>query len=315
MAVGVPPSLPEAPTAPVADRPLLGVVLVVLFCILAPLGDAIGKLLGGLPLAQLLLARYGVQAVLLWPLVRLSGRSLALSRRVWRLTVLRTVLHVLSLAAFFASLRYLPMADAVAICFVMPFFLLLLGWLSGERVGPHRLAACAVGFAGTLMVVQPSFAAVGAPALLPLATAVFFSFFMLVTRSIARETDPVVLQAASGIVATVMLAPLLVLAAGRGWTDLSPVAVTGSEWLLLVLLGMLGTVAHLVMTFALRFAPSSTLAPMQYLELPFATLVGWAIFGDLPNGLAAAGIVVTLAAGLYIVHREHRSARARLAAA
>jgi drug/metabolite transporter (DMT)-like permease len=297
-----------APALP-ADRPLLGVLLVVGFCILAPLGDAIGKLLGALPLAILLLARYGVQAALALPLALASRNSLALTPRVWRLTVLRTVLHVSALGSFFAALRFLPMADAVAISFVMPFILLILGRLSGEQVGPHRLAACAVGFIGTLMVVQPSFAAVGAPALLPLATAVLFSLFMLTTRAIAREADPLALQAASGLVATALLAPLVLAAAGRGWPDLSPVALAGHDIALLALLGLFGTVAHLVMTFALRFAPSSTLAPMQYLELPFATLVGWVVFGDLPNGLAAGGIVVTIAAGLYVIHREHRAAR------
>lgn len=293
---------PAVPAA--ADRPLLGVLLVVAFCILAPLGDAMGKLLGALPLGELLIARYALQAILLLPLVRCAGGSLTLSPRVWALTMLRTLLHIVSLGAFFAALRFLPMAETVAICFVMPFILLLFGRLAGERVGPHRLGACVVGFAGTLMVVQPSFAAVGAPALLPLLSAVLFSFFMLVTRAIARETDPVALQAASGLAATAILAPLVLIAAGRGWPELDPVAVSGAEWILLLLLGVFGTAAHLAITYALRFAPSSTLAPMQYLELPFATLIGWAIFGDLPNGLAALGIAVTIAAGLYILHRE-----------
>lgn len=293
---------PAVPAA--ADRPLLGVLLVVAFCILAPLGDAMGKLLGALPLGELLIARYALQAILLLPLVRCAGGSLALTPRVWALTMLRTLLHIVSLGAFFAALRFLPMAETVAICFVMPFILLLFGRLAGERVGPHRLGACVVGFAGTLMVVQPSFAAVGAPALLPLLSAVLFSFFMLVTRAIARETDPVALQAASGLAATAILAPLVLIAAGRGWPELDPVAVSGAEWILLLLLGVFGTAAHLAITYALRFAPSSTLAPMQYLELPFATLIGWAIFGDLPNGLAALGIAVTIAAGLYILHRE-----------
>ena len=85
----------------------------------------------------------------------------------------------------------------------------------------------------------------------------------------------------------------MLLAAGRGWPELDPVAVAGVDWLLLLLLGVLGTAAHLVMTWSLRFAPSATLAPMQYLEIPFATLIGWLVFGDLPNGLAAAGIAVT----------------------
>lgn len=298
---------PTAPAPTVADRPLLGVLLVVAFCILAPVGDAIGKLLGALPLGQVLLARYAIQAALLLPLVYASGRTLALPLRIWWLTLVRTVLHVVSLGFFFAALRFLPMAETVAICFVMPFIILLLDRLAGQHVGPHRLAACAVGFVGTLMVVQPSFMAVGAPALLPLLVAVLFSFFMLITRTLAKRTDPVTLQAASGLVATAILAPLILLAAGRGWPELSPVAVTGTDWILLALLGLFGTAAHLVITFALRFAPSSTLAPMQYLELPFATLIGWAVFGDLPNGLAALGIAVTVAAGLYVIHRERRA--------
>lgn len=72
---------------------------------------------------------------------------------------------------------------------------------------------------------------------------------------------------------------------------------------------MLGTIAHLMITWSLRFAPSATLAPMQYLEIPIATLVGWAIFGDLPNGLAAVGIAVTVAAGLYVILRERTISR------
>ena len=146
------------------------------------------------------------------------------------LTALRTLLHIAAVAAFFAALRFLPLADAVAIAFVMPFLLLLLGRLVlEEEVGARRLAACAVGFLGTLLVIQPSFAAVGAPALLPLVVAVLFALFMLVTRQIARDADPVALQAASGAMATVVLVPLVALADGRGWPGLDPVAAVGGR--------------------------------------------------------------------------------------
>ena len=294
-----------------ADRPLLGVLLMVAFCLLAPLGDATAKLLGALPLAQIMLGRYAMQAALLLPLVRAGGHRLGLDARVWRLTVVRTLLHVASFTTFVAALRYLPMADAVAIIFVLPFILLLLGrFFLGEEVGPHRLAACAVGFLGTLLVVQPSFAEVGAPALLPLLGAVFFAVFMLVTRRIARDADPLVLQAASGLVATAMLLPLLVLGAALGWPELAPVSLSTRELLLLALLGTLGTGAHLLMTWSLRFAPSATLAPIQYLEIPFTTLIGYLVFGDLPNGVAALGIAVTIGAGLYVLHRERRASAA-----
>jgi drug/metabolite transporter (DMT)-like permease len=81
-------------------------------------------------------------------------------------------------------------------------------------------------------------------------------------------------------------------------------------WALLATIGVIGTCAHLLMTWSLRFAPSATLAPMQYLEIPFATIIGWFLFRDFPNGLAAAGIAVTVATGLYIVYREQLTARA-----
>ena len=249
------------------------------FCVLAPVHDALAKLVGDtVSLALLVAVRYGMQALVLVPFCLLTGRPLGLSPRLLRLTALRTLLHVAALGTFFAALRYLPLADAVAIVFVMPFILLLLGrFVLGEEVGPHRLAACAVGFVGTLMVIQPSFAAVGAPALLPLAVAVLFSLFMLVTRRIAHDADPMTLQAASGVMAAAVLLPLAALAPA------APATVTGADWLILLVMGVLGTVAHLLMTWSLRFAPSATLAPMQYLEIPFATLLGWLVFGDLPE--------------------------------
>jgi len=79
-----------------------------------------------------------------------------------------------------------------------------------------------------------------------------------------------------------------------------------STLVLLTAMGITGTAAHLMMTWSLRLAPSATLAPMQYLEIPFGTLLGWLIFGDLPDGLAAVGILVTISAGLYIILRERR---------
>ena len=187
----------------IADRPVLGVLLMLGFCILAPAGDSIAKLLGAtVPLLQLLMVRFGLQAVLLLPVIVASGRRLTMSPRVAWLTVARTLLHITGVGAMFLSLRFLPLADAVAIAFVMPFIMLLLGrFVLKEEVGSRRLAACAVGFIGTLLVVQPSFSEVGAPALLPLLVAVDFALFMLVTRQIAKDIDPVSLQALSGAMA------------------------------------------------------------------------------------------------------------------
>ena len=295
----------------IADRPVLGILLMLGFCVLAPLGDGMAKLLGAtVPLLQLVAARFAIQAVLLLPFMTTGGRRFAMSRRVAGLTVLRTLLHIVGLGCMFLALRYLPLADAVAIAFVMPFVMLLLGrFFLREEVGSRRIAACVVGFAGTLMVVQPSFAAVGAPALLPVAVAVVFALFMLTTRAIARETDPISLQCVSGILASAILLPLLVVFDGSGRPLLDAVTPGARELWLLLLLGVIGTGAHLLMTWSLRFAPTSTVAPMQYLEIPFAAAIGFLMFGEFPNGLALAGIAVTVAAGLYVILRERAVSR------
>ncbi|MEL6563184.1 MAG: DMT family transporter [Pseudomonadota bacterium] len=293
------------------DKPLLGVLLMLGFCIVAPMGDAVAKLLGAsVPLGQLLFIRFAIQALVLIPLVWATGRMWRMRGRVLRLTLLRTLLHIFGIGAMFSALQYLPLADAVAIAFVMPFLMLLLGkFVLGEEVGARRLWACVVGFVGTLMVVQPSFVEVGWPALLPLLVAVNFSVFMLVTRQIAKETDPVGLQAVSGVMAVAIMGPLLLLTQSSGIFALTFKDPTGMEWFLLLAIGLLGTLAHLLMTWSLRYAPSATLAPMQYLEIPVATIIGLIIFSDFPNGLALVGICVTIAAGLYIVLRERAIAR------
>jgi drug/metabolite transporter (DMT)-like permease len=293
------------------DKPVLGILFMLGFCVIAPLGDAIAKLLGqSIPLGQLVLVRFAVQAIVLIPLVIATRRAWRMRGRILQLVILRTVLHILGIGSMFTALRYLPLADAVAIAFVMPFLMLLLGkYILGEEVGSRRLAACVVGFGGTLLVVQPSFAVIGLPALWPLVVAVVFALFMLVTRQIAKETDPVGLQAVSGLMATVALLPIILIGQPLGLKPLMIVAPDTQEWLLLAAIGLLGTVAHLLMTWSLRYAPSTTLAPMQYLEIPVATLIGWLIFSDLPNTLASIGICITLAAGLYIVIRERRLSR------
>lgn len=289
------------------DRPFTGILLMIGFCLLAPLGDSIAKVLGDtIPLAELLLVRFAAQAVLLLPVIVWLGGHLRLDRRVLRLTLLRTILHIIGIGAMFSSLRFLPLADALAIAFVMPFIMLLLGkTVLGEEVGPHRLAACAVGFGGTLLVIQPNFAAVGAPALLPLLVAVVFALFMLVTRAIAKDADPLTLQAVSGLIAVPILGAMVLAGQVTDLAALDLVMPGRRDMWLLAAIGMIGTGAHLFMTWSLRYAPSATLAPVQYLEIPFATIIGWLVFRDLPNGLAAIGIAITIGAGLYVLWREH----------
>ena len=293
----------------IADRPIIGIAFMLGFCVFAPMGDAAAKSIAlATPLLVLLLARYLVQWLLPLPLILFSGRDMKMTRKMVRIVLARSVVHIAGVAVMFTAYRYLPLADALAIAFVYPFIMLVMGkFFLGEQVGVRRLGACTIGFLGTLLIIQPSFAAVGPPALLPLLVAFLFAFLVLLTRQIAKDYDPVCLQSASGFASTLIL--LATWAATRHLQifDLQFITPTADQTQTLVLIGIFGTLAHLGMTYAVRFAPSATLAPMQYVELPVATALGWMIFNELPNGLAGLGILITILSGLAVIYFEHQA--------
>ena len=290
------------------DNTRLGLLMMIGFCILAPASDAFAKILGdGIPVLQVVIARFMVQLLLI-------RRSLWTRRQdTWMrgdrvgLVILRSALLLLAVTFLFLSLRYLPLADAIAIAYVMPFLVLGVGWLTGDRASPLALGLCLLGFVGTLMVVQPSFSEIGWPALLPITVAIFFTGFMFITRKISKYIDPIDLQAANGICAMAILLPIAIFGQAMEIPILTIVSVSNIELLYLFGVGILGTLAHLMMTWALRFASAPTVAPIQYLEIPFATLYGWLIFKDFPNGLAALGIVITITAGLLVLRYSKNS--------
>ena len=179
------------------DNTRLGLLMMLGFCILAPASDAFAKILGdGVPVLQVVIARFMVQLLLI-------RRNLWTRRRdTWMrgdrvgLVILRSALLLLAVTFLFLSLRYLPLADAIAIAYIMPFLVLGVGWLTGDRASLLTLGLCLLGFVGTLMVVQPSFSEIGWPALLPIAVAIFFTGFMFITRKISKYIDPIDLQTA-----------------------------------------------------------------------------------------------------------------------
>lgn len=296
---------------PHPDRVLPGVAMMLGFCVLAPLIDVAAKFaVQSVSVTQVTLLRMVVQAALMVPVVWALGQTLRVSAPMARLIGLRALMLMGSTYSFVAALKVMPIADALAIVFVEPFILLALGYLIfGDRVGPRRIAASVVGFGGALLVIQPNFAAFGVVALYPLATAGFFALYMLVTRRISREVAPEPMQALTALWGTALMLPVVALGAGTGWPAL---AVGGADWAVwgwLVGVGVAATVSHLLITYALRFAPPATLAPLHYLEIVTAVAFGWAFFGDWPNPLSWAGIAVIVAAGLYIIARERVLAR------
>lgn len=290
----------------IPDRPLLGIALMIGFTATAPVMDAFAKLASPeIPVGQIVAFRFGIQTLILLPLA-LALRSMQRpSLRDLGLHFARAALILLATSAFFAALATMPMADAMAILFVMPFILTLLGALMlKETIGWRRILACAVGFLGALLVIRPSFGIFGMVALLPLFTALCFAFYMILTRGMAPRLHPVALQAWTALAAFVLILPLMVLANGSGIAVLDPVWPQGRFWTFLVAVGVMASVSHLLLSAALRFAPAASVAPLQYLEIVAATTLGYWVFGDFPDPQTLAGIAIIVASGLFVIMRE-----------
>ncbi|WP_342782016.1 DMT family transporter [Ruegeria faecimaris] len=293
------------------DRILAGVALMLGFCLTAPLLDVAAKLASAsVPVGQITAARFVVQCVLMAPFVWIMGLSLHVARGKLIVLAFRSLLLLFATFCFIAAIRVMPLADALAIVFVAPFIVLLVGkFYLGEDVGPRRVGAALVGFVGVMFVIQPSFAAFGAVAIIPLGTAVAFAFYILVTRGLSRRMHPVALQFHTGLIASLFSIPILIFVQGSGSELFDPVWPTDIALLWLLGAGFFATVSHMMMTYALSFAPSATLAPLQYFELPVATLFGYLVFNDFPNTLSLLGIAIIISAGLYMIHRERVVAR------
>lgn len=300
-----------------SDRILPGVVLMLAFCVLAPLLDVSAKLAAeaGVPVGQITTARFLVQGALMLPVVLWMGLPLGLTLRGFVFAFLRAVFLILSTFSFVSGIAVMPLADTLAIAFVEPFVLLLLAPLIfGDKVGPRRIAACVVGFGGAMLVIQPSLQVFGLVALWPLGTAFFFAFYMLVTRAISAWMHPVAMQFHTSWTGLLVCLPVMVLFDGGSVPALDPVMPVGWLWLALFGVGFWAAVSHMCMTYALKFAPAATLAPLHYFEIVVAVAFGYLIFDDLPNLMTVAGIVVIIASGIYIIHRERLAIRASRAA-
>ncbi|MES2144117.1 MAG: DMT family transporter [Pseudomonadota bacterium] len=298
--------------AHVTGRTYRGVGLMLGFCVMAPLLDVSAKLATAtIPVGQITTARFVLQFALMLPVAVWMGLGWGLDRRTFGLMVVRALLLVASTFTFVAAVEVMPIADALAIVFVEPFILLILGYLLfRDSIGPRRIAASVVGFGGALLVIQPSLDAYGWVALYPLACAFAFAFYMLITRAASPLMHPVMMQVHTSWIGSIFCLVAVWAYDGSGSAILDPVMPQGWAWAWLMGVGFWATVSHMSITYALKYAPSATLAPLHYTELVSAVLYGYLVFGDFPNRITWIGIALITGSGLYIIWRERQMSRA-----
>ena len=265
--------------------------------------DAIIKLLTQrYPVPLLVFARWGVQvvALLLW-LVPAMGTRLFRSREL-PLQLARGVLLLGASLCFFSALKFLPLAEVTALTYLSPMLVALLSAVFlHERLTALRVAMIAAGLLGMLLIVRPGGEVFHGAALLALAAAGLNAAFQILTRKLAAE-DARVTLVYPAIVGTVLMS------FATPWTGIEQ-AIPWVDVALIVVAGLVGTFGHFLFILAFQRAPASGLTPFTYVQLVWATVVGWAIFGRLPDAFSLAGMLVIAGSGLVVVLHERRRSR------
>lgn len=247
------------------------------------------------PVPQVLWARFSFHLLFV---AAFLGTRLSVTLRSHRpgLQMTRSVLMLITTGMFFFAVQALPLADVVAIMFVGPLFVTALSVpLLGDYVGPRRWTAVAVGFAGALVVVRPGSGIMQGLAVLPILAALSHALYTITTRQLANHDLPMTTlfyTAALGAAVTTVIVPFF-------W-----VAPDAVGWLLMALLGLFGAAGHLTLIKALGYASPVVVAPLSYASLIWSVGIGFALFGDLPDGMTFLGAGLIAASGLYVFYRE-----------
>lgn len=299
MAVWRIPGVAAATTRPREDRRGLAIGLMIMGFLMFTALDTAAKLLvtsGVAPSMAAFLRYIGHMSIVTAMIVPVHGMRSLNSAAPWR-EILRAVFLCISTLLNFTAVLYLPLTLTATIFFTMPMFVCALSVpFLGEKVGPRRWGAIAVGFVGIVVVTQPWTADFHWATLLSLGAAFMGAGYMTMTRMLAGVDSSNTQQLYASTLAVVALAPI----AAFNWSPPEGLA----PWLLVAAMGAFGWGGHQMITTAHRYAPASVLAPFIYLQLVFMTASSWAIFDQPPSISIAIGAPVVVASGLYIWWRE-----------
>jgi drug/metabolite transporter (DMT)-like permease len=242
-------------------------------------------------------ARYVVACFIVVPLAAAihGPRLFPAERRASH--VFRTVFLVTAMTLYFFSIARIPLATAVSTYFVGPIIAVVLSViLLKERITPQKVLSLILGFAGSIVILRPG-GSMDPGILLALGAGVFFAFYLIATRQAAQESDPIKTLAFQCVFGTVLLTPQAIVSwSAPAWNDL----------LFFAGLGLFSTISHILSIVAFRLADASTLAPLVYVELIGAALIGYFAFDEIPGAPTIAGAGFIIAAGLILLQRKGR---------
>lgn len=280
---------------------LIGVLLMLLGDLLFALNDAMGKwLVASFAVGQVLVIRSIGSFIILGPMLARQGSAALFQIEMPRLQVLRVVLTTTDVALFYAAVAYLPLADVMTFYMAGPIYVAALShFFLGETIGWRRWLAVLIGFVGVVIALKPSAAMLAWPSIFGLIGSLAFALTLVLNRRLRGTSD-------ATLVTWQTVAALLtgiVLSIGN-WRS-----VTLLDFAAMLALGVVAGSAHLMITRALKLAPASLLAPLQYSLLIWAIALGYLFFNDVPDAQILIGSAVIVVAGLFIFHRKNLTSK------
>jgi drug/metabolite transporter (DMT)-like permease len=275
---------------------LRGIGLIVLATFCFGCLDTLSKyLVAYYPAPALVWLRYVLQTLVMMAifLPRMGRRLMRTSAP--GVQIVRGLMLVFSSVVFVVALNHMQIAEVASIVFLAPIMVALAGGpLLGERVSTRTWLALAGGFTGVLLIIRPGGNAFTWWALLPLACAFLFAGYQILTRKLAGHDDPITTLFYPGLIAALAIPPVFP-------GSVFDVPTTPLHAGMLTAIGVLGAVGHFLLIRAHGLAPATLLAPFGYTQLLVVLGLGWAVFGQLPDGIALTGIALIAGSGLALI--------------
>lgn len=292
----------------IEQNSLLAILLMSSAMLIVPVMDIIAKYLSAdLPPLEVTFGRFFFQFLICLVLALVTGQITRLRGTQPLINYMRGILLAAASLCFFTAVKFMSVATAISIFFIEPMVLTILAALIlKEQVGIRRIGAILVGLLGAIVILRPSLAEIGLVSLLPVATAFLFSFYLLLNRLYPVTDGLLTIQFSAGLSGSLMLGAALLLGNVAGLEGLAFVMPDSTQLGLLALIGLISFAAHGLVVAAFQRGTASLLAPLQYIEIVSATLFGYLVFADFPDGPTWFGIALIIGSGLYIAHRERK---------
>ncbi len=291
----------DTATSPRPERTLRGVLLAVSATFLFAMGDTLGKHLSMLYAVSLVLAaRYVVNLVLIVLVMGPSHGTTLWHANRQVLMVLRGLCLALASISLLLALRVMPVGEAIAIIYISPFAVMVIaGRFLGEEVSLTGWLGAIGGFLGVLLIVRPGSGLDPVGVALAIFNAGCATCYILLTRILTRTESTMAMLFHTALVGAVVFAVMAL------WS-LDGRLPTLLDAGLMVALGALSTGGHLMFTVAYREAPASLLAPVNYMHIVFAAILGWLVFDHLPDKWSLIGMAMIAASGVLVALRARR---------